>query len=536
MCVNAAAEILGKNVARHPDRPALLFCEGARTYAQLERDAWRFAALLKQRNVAPQAMVALDLPNCPAFVAAFLGAILHGAVPVPLPAPLPLPPPLSPPLSPGQPTTEASCAGQERRFILENAGAVLLITDDPAQACAAEIAVFPCDLWGPLESVSPKAVSPDAVSPETVSSDVGRVAFLPTPDALAFMLYTSGSTGRPKGVPHRHADLLTPCATLGPAIFGTQPEGTRPEMLSGEVLLSTSSLSFSYGLMAQIGLGLAGGATVVLQGGPAVAEHVVEAIAAHKATVLFSVPTTYDALLRTMDATSDLSSLRCCVSSGEAMSAGLHEAWQQRTGIAVTEVLGSTETFTSFMVARPGRDKPGTLGSPTPGFAVRLVGEDGAEVQDGATGRLLVKGPGMATAYWRRPDRTAEAMRADGWLETGDLCQSPLGQLRHLGRSDDRIRTNGQWVVPSQVEQCLRGHPAVADCAVAACHVRGLAYLCAFVIPLKPPVAATLGGDILRYAKERLARHMCPVKVAFVAQLPRTATGKLQRHRLPSQE
>lgn len=504
MSVNAAAEILGKNAARHPDKPALLFQEGARSYAQLERDAWRFAALLKRRNVAPQSMVALGLPNCPAFVAAFLGAILHGAVPVPLPAPS------------GPPAPGASCPGQERRFILEDAGAVLLITDDPAQPCATEIAVLPCDLWGPLEFVSPEA---------------DRAAFSPGPDALAFMLYTSGSTGRPKGVPHRHADMLTPWATLGPAIFGA-----RPESLSGEVLLSTSSLSFSYGLMAQIGLGLAGGATVLLHSEPAAAGLVVEALAARKPTVLFSVPTTFDALLRTLDAASDLSSLRCCVSSGEAMSAGLHEAWQQRTGVAVTEVLGSTETFTSFMVTRPGRDKPGTLGSPTPGFAVRLVGENEADVQDGAIGRLLVKGPGLATAYWRRPDRTAEVMRADGWLDTGDLCQGPQGQLRYLGRSDDRIRTGGQWVVPSQVEQCLREHPAVAECAVAACQVRGLAYLCAFVIAVEPNADAALGGDILRYAKSRLARHMCPVKVAFVSELPRTVTGKLQRHRLQSQE
>jgi len=507
MSVNAAAEILGKNVARHPDRPALLFRQGARSYAQLELEVWRFAALLKLRNVVPQSMVALDLPNCPAFVVAFLGALLHGAVPVPLPAP------------PGKPASEASFPGPERRFILEDAGAVLLITDDPAQPCASEIAVLPCDHWGPLESMSPEAMARGA----------DRAAFLPSPDDLAFMLYTSGSTGRPKGVPHRHADLLTPCATLGPAIFGE-----RPEHLSGEVLLSTSSLSFSYGLMAQIGLGLAGGATVLLHSEPAAAGLVVETIAARKPTVLFSVPTTFDALLRTMDPALDLSSLRCCVSSGEAMPAGLHEAWQQRTGAAVIEVLGSTETFTSFMVTRPGRDKPGTLGSPTPGFAVRIVGEDEADVQDGGIGRLLVKGPGIATAYWRRPDRTAEVMRADGWLDTGDLCQGSQGQLRHMGRSDDRIRTGGQWVVPSQVEQCLRGHPSVADCAVVACRVRGLAYLCAFVIPREHMMAGTLGGDILRYAKAHLARHMCPVKVEFVAQLPRTTTGKLQRHRLPS--
>lgn len=500
MSVNAAAEILGKNAARHPDKAALLFQEGARSYAQLERDAWRFAALLKRRNVAPQSMVALDLPNCPAFVAAFLGAMLHGAVPVPLPA-------------------ETSSSGQDRRFILEDAGAVLLITDDPAQPCATqpcatEIAVLPCDLWGPLEDMP---------------LETDRIPFSPNPDDLAFMLYTSGSTGRPKGVPHRHADLLTPWATLGPATFGE-----RTEHLSGEVLLSTSSLSFSYGLMAQIGLGLAGGATVVLHPGPAAPEQILDSIATRRPTVLFSVPTTYDALLRTMDAASDLTSLRHCLSSGEAMSAGLHEAWQERTGVAVTELLGSTETFTSFMLTRPGQDKPGTLGSPTPGFAVRLVDENHAAVQEGQVGRLLVKGPGLATAYWRRPDRSLEVMRAAGWLDTGDLCQGAQGQLRHMGRSDDRIRTAGQWVLPSQVELCLRQHPAVADCAVAPCQVRGLAYLCAFVVPIEPKADAALGGEIIGFAKARLARHLCPVRVAFVKELPRTATGKLQRHRLES--
>jgi benzoate-CoA ligase len=280
--------------------------------------------------------------------------------------------------------------------------------------------------------------------------------------------------------------------------------------------------------MAQVGLGLACGASVVLSPDPPEAKRLLKLIAGRRPTVLFAVPTVYDMLLRTPEADTDLTSLRHCISSGEALPAPLHAAWREKTGLDIIELIGSTETFTSFMATRPGIDAPGTLGSPIPNFEIQLVRDAG---QANGTGRLLVRGPGIAKAYWKRPERTAATMLGDGWLDSGDVCTAAGAQLRHIGRTDDLFRTAGQWVAPAHVEACLREHPAVDQCAVVPCQVRGLFYPCAFVVAHETAANPT-GNDLIRHAKAHLPRHMCPVKVVFLAELPRTPTGKIQRHKL----
>ncbi len=485
MTNNAAARILRHGSGRFPEKTALVFRNRVTSYADLTRNAHAFAALLQARGIKPSDRIALLLPDSPAFVTAFLGALLLGAVPVPI---------------------GMAIRDEDKTFILNDSGAKLLVTDD-SSGPAHDMDRIRCDLDISLDQAPP---------------DPRHAPYEPSPDDRASLLYTSGSTGRPKGVPHTHADFLVPAATLGPATLGD---------VSSDILLSASKLSFSYGLMAQLCLGLSGGATIILHPEPPDAKLLPELILRRRPTVFFAVPAVYDMLLRTLDTHTDLSFMRACISSGEALPGPLHEAWRQRTGLDITELLGSTETLTSFMATQPGRDTPGTLGRPVAGFEIRTVDTNGNEAGGETHGRLQVRGPGIARTYWNRPEQSTATMLANGWLETGDLCIRKNGELVLVGRTDDLFRSGGQWVAPRQVEECLARHPAIQECAVALCHVRGMAYPCAFVVlsgSQQPPSS----GELIRFAKKRLPRHMCPVQIVFTNALPRTATGKIQRHKL----
>jgi len=478
MPTNAALTLLAAGLA-HPQKPALLTDAGSLSYAELERKARAFAALLDGRGVRPGDAVAIRLPDSPAFFAALLGAMRLGAVPVPV----------------GQATPEA-----DRAHILADCEARLIIADAPDPALPTVV----CGLAGPLDP-APAEAAPEPYAPDA--------------DDLAYLLYSSGSTGRPKGVPHRHADLAVPAATLAKVL------SPRP---GDEIILCTSKLSFSYGLMAQLAIGIGSGATVAVHSGPPAPEAVAARIRSAGPTMLFAVPTVFDSLLRLGQDGLAGSSLTRCVASGEAMPPTLFAAWRRRTGIPVVELFGATETLTSFMATDPEQDEPGTLGAPVPGFEIRLADENGREAADGRPGRLLVRGPGIADRYLR----TGPILK-DGWLDSGDVCVREAGRIRHLGRADDLFRTAGQWVSPGAVENRLLEHPAVAECAVVPCAVRGQQYPCAFVVAT--PAGFPGQGELIRFAKAGLPRHLCPIKVVAVDALPRTPTGKIQRHKLAAQ-
>lgn len=478
MAGNAARFLLAPGLT-HPDKPALLTDTGAISYARLDREVRAFAALLARQGVHPGQSVAIRLPDSPAFIAALLGAMRIGAVPVPVGLGVP---------------------DADRAHILADCEARMLVADAPDPS----LPTIVCDLSGPL------APAPADDAPES---------YRPGPDDLAYLLYSSGSTGRPKGVPHRHGDLAVPAATLA-KILSPRPED--------EIILCMSKLSFSYGLMAQVGIGIGSGATVAVHPGPPASEAAMARIRAARATLLFAVPTVFNSLLRLDPATLANTSLTRCVASGEAMPPALFAAWKRHTGIPVIELFGATETLTSFMATDPERDEPGTLGAPVPGFEIRLADNAGREVGDGHPGRLLVRGPGMADRYLH-----SGPILDDGWLDSGDVCVRQGRRITHLGRADDLFRTAGQWVSPSVVENRLLQHPAVAECAVVPCTLRGQQHPCAFVIAA--PDGSPDQGELIRFAKAGLQRHLCPIKIVTVDALPRTPTGKIQRHKLAAQ-
>jgi len=500
---NVAARLLAVNLARCPDKAAFLCGDDTLTHRALAADSARFANLLRARGVGPGDRVALVLPDSFAYPKAFLGAMLLGAVPVPV---------------------SAMLAPEDYAFILADCAATALVTweDSPAAEGARGVpetgVVLFCALDGPWGLSAHSTEFDPALQPE---------------DAPGFMLYSSGSTGRPKGVPHAALDLLGPAAPWGSEILGVTAD---------DVLFSASKMSFAYGLMSSLTLPLFFGATGVLFPGKPGPYELFEVIARHRASLFFCVPTLYSLMLRAFEPGTpdcDLSSLRLCYSAGEALPASLCQEWLRQTGVEILDGIGSTEAFNLFVSNRQGRVRCGTSGEVVSGFEARLVADGGdgksPEVPDATPGNLLIRGPGLCKAYWNRPEKTAETMLAGGWLATGDVYVREHGVYTHQGRSDDMLKVGAHWVSPVQVENALRQHPAVAECAVAGLRVEGLVRPCAHVVLKDPGQDRTrLGVEIVRLARGLLPLYMCPVRVEFHNELPKTPTGKVQRFRLRS--
>ncbi|MGE4265385.1 MAG: benzoate-CoA ligase family protein [Desulfovibrio sp.] len=494
---NIAARLLNRNRERCPDKAAYLCGDDVLTHLALATEAARFANLLRGRGVGPGDRVVLALPDSFAAMKAFLGTMLLSACPTPV---------------------STMLSREDFAFVLADSEATALIAteDSPAMLAARDAAGLKCAL--PCGPDGPWGLA-------GFSSEFEAQA--PPTDAPGFMLYSSGSTGRPKGVPHAQADLLEPTRGWGSEVLGVRED---------DILFSASKFSFAYGLMSSLSLPLMAGATAVLLSERPGPNELFAAIARHRPTLFFCVPTLYNMLLRCFEpgkADSDLSSLRLCYSAGEALPEALCRQWKLETGVEILDGIGSTEVFNLFISNRPGQVRCGSSGVPVPGFEARIVDESGQDVADGTPGNLHVRGEGLCAAYWKRPDRTAETMLPGGWMVTGDVYVREGGFYFHQGRSDDMMKVGAHFVSPVQVEEALRAHPAVLDCAVAALAVEGLIRPCAHVVP-RPGFEAgpKLAAELLRFARAALPPQQCPVRVCFVDELPKTATGKVQRFRL----
>lgn len=486
---NCVLSILEGHAERHPSKTALIFEERRVSYDRLVRDIRVLAGELLRRDVVPGDRVALLLPDSPALVTWFLATLAVGAVAVPI-------------------NERVSLA--DRDFILHDAGPRLLVL------CAGR--GHETSWQGPVLETDP---GDPAGRMDAASASLRSAA---DEDGSGFMLYTSGSTGRPKGVPHAGGDLVVLLGTFAQVVLGDA---------AGDIFLSSSKMPFAYGLAVQIGLALGAGATLVLNPGPPDPEEIMGLVARHRVSVFFSVPTVYQSLLRARSGGEDMSSLRLCYSAGEALPAPVFTEVRDWLGVDILDGIGTTESGCIFLSNLPGSARAGTLGRVVPGYAVRLVDENGEDVPSGTPGRLRVRGQGLARGYWNRPESTAKAMLPGGWLETGDLCVEEDGFYRYQGRADDMIKSGGLWVSPILVEDCLQTHPAVAECGVARCTLHGLDYPAAFVVPPAGVEAdGRLAQALRRHVRERLPKHMVPAMVEFLPSLPRTATGKIQRYKL----
>jgi benzoate-CoA ligase family protein len=361
---------------------------------------------------------------------------------------------------------------------------------------------------------------PDLVDRGAVAPAGRRRPAPTTEDSWALWLYTSGTTGLPKGAMHRHANIRHVCETYGDQVLGIRPD---------DVCLSVAKLFFAYGIGNSMFFPLAVGASTVLEPrrpSPAV---IAERLAASRATLFYAVPTFYAALLASDLPAGAFAGVRLGVSAGKALPAALLERFGERFGVEIIDGIGSTEALHIFLSNRPGRVRPGTTGQPVPGYDIELRDAAGAPVPDGDPGSLFVRGASTALGYWRRTD-ASRAVFVGEWLSTGDTyVRSTDGFYTCLGRSNDLLKAGGIWVSPAEVEARLLEHPAVTQAAVVGLRDEN---------GLDKPVAAVVTRgqvgeeELIRWCRDGLASFKRPRRVLFVDELPKTATGKLQRYRV----
>jgi benzoate-CoA ligase family protein len=346
--------------------------------------------------------------------------------------------------------------------------------------------------------------------------------------APCFWLYTSGSTGRPKGAVHRHRDMVVTSELFGRGVLA---------VCEDDVIFSAAKLFFAYGLGNAMTFPLWAGATSVLLDARPTAQNTLETIERFGPTLYFGVPTLYASQLQILETSgADLSSLRLCVSAGEPLPAEIFRRWKARTGLTILDGLGSTEALNTFLSNRPDDVRPGTSGRPVPGYEVRIVAPGGAEAAIGEQGRLHVKGASTAIEYWNNPEKTAQTMLGE-WLDTGDTYfRDEDGYYHHCGRSDDMMKVGGMWCSPTEIESQLIVHPGVLESAVVGIpDASGLIKPEAWVV-LRSGVLPSdaLASELMTHCKQHLAPYKFPRRVHFTAELPKTATGKIQRYRLRS--
>jgi benzoate-CoA ligase len=352
----------------------------------------------------------------------------------------------------------------------------------------------------------------------------------PTDETPSFILYTSGSTGDPKGAVHRQADVFYTNDTFCKEVLRLRP---------ADRLCSSSRLPFAYGLGNSFSFPLLNGATTILCREKPTPEVIGRILKEHKPTIFFGVPVVYNLLLdhhRRVNAV-DCSSLRLCISAGEALPAHLGEEWEKTFGVEVLDGIGSTEMLHMWMSNLEGEVRYGSSGKVLKGYEARLLDEHGNPTPAGAEGNLWVKGASAAIGYWQRPEATARTF-VDGWVRTGDLyARDAEGYWFHMGRSDDCFKSSGQWVSPVEVEGVLLRQPGVARAAVVEdFDGDGLPCACAFVVREEVESdASKLEEELRQLAKTALPRFKRPRKYVFVTELPYTVTGKVQRFKLRDQ-
>jgi benzoate-CoA ligase len=346
-------------------------------------------------------------------------------------------------------------------------------------------------------------------------------------DDMAFWLYSSGTTGFPKGTVPLHHDMVICAENYGRQVLGITEQ---------DITFSVAKLFFAYGLGNGLYFALHVGGSTVLSPARPLPEHVFEVVNRYKPTLYFGVPTSYAALLQVPDAEKkyDLSSIRYCVSAGEALPDQIYLKWKEKFNLDILDGIGSTEILHIFISNFPDNIKPGSSGMPVPGYRVKIVDQDGVEVAKGELGTLLVSGDSIAAYYWNKHEKSKETFLGE-WINTGDkYYQDEQGYFWYVGRGDDMIKAGGIWVSPIEVEFALMAHQAVLECGVVGyadsdCLVKPKAY-----VVLKEGYQPTpeLAAELQSFVKNSIAPYKFPRWIVFTPELPKTATGKIMRYLL----
>jgi benzoate-CoA ligase family protein len=506
---NAAVEFVDRHItAGRADRIALRYEGRTLTYAQVAEMVNRVGNALLGSGLEMENRVLLLLYDSPEFAASFFGAMKIGAVPVPV---------------------NTVMRAQDYEYFLNDSRAKVLIVHRPLWDEVAKVR-------GRLTYLKHVVIVGEPVSDQQAFDQwIAQVSpeLEPAPtskDDAAFWLYSSGSTGFPKAAVHLQHDMVY-CADLyARSILGIGPE---------DITFSAAKLFFAYGLGNNLYFPFRVGASALLYPGRPLPETIFEIISRDKPTIFFGVPTLYAAMLamRHAETKYDLSSLRLCVSAGEALPPELFRRWKERFGTEILDGLGTTETLHIFISNRAGQVKPGSSGTVVPGYEAKIVDEAGDPISSGDIGNLLVKGESTCAYYWNQHEKTKQTIKGE-WIVTGDkYSQDADGYYWYAGRADDMLKVGGIWVSPVEVENTLIQHSAVLEAAVVGQEDDDhLIKPKAFVVLNEGYTASPALEDELKgFVKDKIAPYKYPRWITFVPELPKTATGKIQRFKLRMQ-
>jgi 2-aminobenzoate-CoA ligase len=496
--LNACAELLDSHIAEGRGKaPAIYFNDSVWTYAQVFAEANRLAAVFRDNGLGPGDRVLLRLFNRPHFITSWLAVLRLGAVAV---------------------ATAPAIKARELNAILESATPKLLVSE--------------AELWEEVEKcvLGPALALDIARLPGVREEPPPLVDCAPTGrESLAIVAYTSGSTGTPKGCMHSHGDLLAVCDSYARHVL----KPTSADRFGGH-----PTMAFVYGLGGLLLFPFRFAASTVLLD-KFTPEALAETIQRHKVTIAFCAPTSLRMMLKNCPSLrQSVASLRCAITAGETLPASVYTAWRDATGVEPLDGIGATETLHMFISSRPGRSRPGMTGEVIAGWEAKVVDEATMQpVADGCPGLLAVRGP-TGCRYFDLPDRQQQYVR-DGWNIPGDIyIRDAEGYFHYQCRNDDLIISGGINIAGPEIEGVLLEHAAVAEAAVVASpdDVRGMVPK-AFIV-LRPGFHASeeLTSEIRQKVYAELASYKCPRKIEFVAELPKTSTGKIRRTELRRSE
>ena len=506
---NAAVDFVDRNVAEGRGRKTA-FVDHCRkiSYAELQNAAARVGPMLGRLGIEPENRVALVMADTVEFPILFWGAIRAGVVPVLL---------------------NTLLTVEQYRYMLEDSRAKAVFVSTPLLPPVQEAATGVATL---KTVIAVGDDGPPALARFDRLLAGGNEPGEPAPtcgDDISYWQYSSGTTGMPKGVMHMHATSMTVAHLAGQKRIGIR---------ESDIVYSAAKLFFAYGLNNGITCPMAVGATTVLCPERPTPEVVFDVLRRHQPTMFFAVPTLYAAILADARCQPDgaFDRMRLCFSAGEPLPPHIGQAWKARFGLDIVNGVGSTEMGHLYLTNVPDKVEYGTSGIAVDGYDLRLVDDRGADVADGQIGELWVRGSSAAVGYWNQRDKTRRTFIGE-WTRTGDIYERRSdGVYLYCGRTDDMFKTSGIWVSPFEVEAALTSHPRVLEAAVIpAADNAGLIKPKAFVVlknPVREGAGRALYEELKAHVKREIGAWKYPRWIEFVDELPKTATGKIQRYKL----